>query len=100
MELIERDGFFDLLQAKFETVSEGEGHCVFVSGEAGIGKTSLIKTFCKASTNTFRQSSSAAPKTSIISTSFNYQLRNMQYGNYCCRRLLYQKNVVLIFFRL
>ncbi len=25
----------------------GEGHCVFVSGEAGIGKTSLVKAFCK-----------------------------------------------------
>lgn len=47
MELIERDGFFELLQTKFESVSEGEGHCVFVSGEAGIGKTSLIKSFCK-----------------------------------------------------
>jgi len=47
MELIERDGFFELLQTKFKSVSEGEGHCVFVSGEAGIGKTSLIKTFCK-----------------------------------------------------
>ncbi|HEY5773645.1 MAG TPA: AAA family ATPase, partial [Chitinophagaceae bacterium] len=47
MELIERDGFFDLLQTKYKSVSEGEGHCIFVSGEAGIGKTSLIKTFCK-----------------------------------------------------
>ncbi len=47
MELIERDVFFTLLQTKFKTVLDGEGHCVFVSGEAGIGKTSLIKTFCK-----------------------------------------------------
>ena len=47
MELIERDGFYDLLQIKFKSVLDGEGHCVFVSGEAGIGKTSLIKTFCK-----------------------------------------------------
>jgi DNA-binding CsgD family transcriptional regulator/tetratricopeptide (TPR) repeat protein len=47
MELIERDIFLALLQSKFENISEGEGHCVFVSGEAGIGKTSLVKTFCK-----------------------------------------------------
>jgi len=47
MELIERASFLDLLQSRFETVAAGEGHCVFVSGESGIGKTSLVKTFCK-----------------------------------------------------
>ncbi len=47
MELIERAGFLALLQTKFENVSGGEGHSIFVSGEAGIGKTSLIKAFCK-----------------------------------------------------
>ncbi|MGE5106201.1 MAG: AAA family ATPase [Sphingobacteriales bacterium] len=47
MELIERDGFLALLQAKFKNIADGEGHCVFVSGEAGIGKTSLVKAFCK-----------------------------------------------------
>ena len=47
MELIEREEFLDRLQSKLKEVSEGEGHCVFVSGEAGIGKTSLVKTFCK-----------------------------------------------------
>src|SRR5215204_453838 len=47
MELVERAGFLDMLQAKFSTVAEGEGHCVFVSGEAGIGKTALVKAFCK-----------------------------------------------------
>jgi DNA-binding CsgD family transcriptional regulator len=47
MKLIERDGFLDLLQTKFTTVAQGEGHCVFVSGEAGIGKTALVKAFCK-----------------------------------------------------
>src|SRR6202008_2206634 len=26
----------------------GEGHCVFINGEAGIGKTSLVKTFCES----------------------------------------------------
>src|SRR5215217_8662873 len=47
MELIERAGVLTLLQARFKSVADGEGHCVFVSGEAGIGKTSLIKAFCK-----------------------------------------------------
>jgi DNA-binding CsgD family transcriptional regulator len=48
MELVERDGFLSLLQAKHAAVAAGEGHCVFVSGEAGIGKTSLVKTFCSS----------------------------------------------------
>lgn len=47
MELIERAGFLTLLQTKILTIAEGEGHCVIVSGEAGIGKTSLVKFFCK-----------------------------------------------------
>ena len=45
MELIERDEFLTLLQTQFQNIAEGEGHCVFVSGEAGIGKTSLVKAF-------------------------------------------------------
>jgi DNA-binding CsgD family transcriptional regulator len=47
MELIERAGVLNLLQNQLNHVSEGEGLCVFVSGEAGIGKTSLVKAFCK-----------------------------------------------------
>jgi predicted ATPase len=47
MDLIERADFLAVLQAKFAAIAEGEGHCVFVSGEAGIGKTSLIRAFCK-----------------------------------------------------
>ena len=46
-ELIERAEFLNSLQMKFESVAEGEGHCVLIRGEAGIGKTSLIKAFCK-----------------------------------------------------
>jgi tetratricopeptide (TPR) repeat protein len=45
MKLLEREGFLILLQTKLKNIEEGEGHCVFVSGEAGIGKTSLIKAF-------------------------------------------------------
>src|SRR5438045_1252257 len=47
MELIEREEFLALLQTKLNTVAKGEGHCVFVSGEAGIGKTALVKALCK-----------------------------------------------------
>ncbi|MDN3547563.1 helix-turn-helix transcriptional regulator [Mucilaginibacter aquaedulcis] len=47
MELIERAGFLALLQAKFENVAEGEGHCIMISGEAGMGKTSLVRAFCR-----------------------------------------------------
>lgn len=47
MELIERAGFLSSLQTQFERVAEGEGHCVFISGEAGIGKTSLVNAFRK-----------------------------------------------------
>ena len=47
MELIERAGFLTILQSKFKNIAAGEGHCVFVTGEAGMGKTSLVKTFGK-----------------------------------------------------
>jgi predicted ATPase len=39
-------GFYSL-QNKFEGVVKGEGHCVLICGEAGIGKT-FIKSFCRA----------------------------------------------------
>ena len=47
MALIERDGFMASLEQHFEDISSGEGHCIFISGEAGIGKTALVKAFCK-----------------------------------------------------
>jgi DNA-binding CsgD family transcriptional regulator len=51
MELIERAGFLTTLHSKLKDVAEGEGHCVLVSGEAGIGKTSLLRAFCKEKNN-------------------------------------------------
>ncbi len=46
MELIERDDFLSLLHSGFKKIaSEEEGHCFFIIGEPGIGKTSLVKAF-------------------------------------------------------
>ena len=47
MELVERAGFITALQSKFNDLAAGEGHCILVSGEAGIGKTSLVRAFCR-----------------------------------------------------
>src|SRR5205085_9924915 len=47
MALIERDEFMASLQHYFESIAEGEGHCILISREAGSGKTALVKTFCK-----------------------------------------------------
>lgn len=47
MELIERAEVLSLLQTEFKNVAEKEGHCVFINGEAGIGKSALVKAFCK-----------------------------------------------------
>ena len=54
MELIERAGFLASLQTKFDNVTKGEGHCVLIGGEAGIGKTSLIKAFCNSKKNDYK----------------------------------------------
>jgi hypothetical protein len=42
-----RESLLTFLQTQFKNVSEGEGYCVCISGEAGIGKTALVKAFCK-----------------------------------------------------
>jgi DNA-binding CsgD family transcriptional regulator len=47
MELIEREELLALLQSEFKKVAGGEGHCLFISGEPGIGKTALVKAFCR-----------------------------------------------------
>ena len=46
--LLERDGALSVLQAAFGAVVAGQGAVVLVSGEAGIGKTSLVRAFVSA----------------------------------------------------
>lgn len=48
MELIERAHFFSSLEAQLEKTVQRGGHSVFIGGESGIGKTSLIKSFCQS----------------------------------------------------
>ena len=43
MELVERDTALMKLQCQLEAVRQGTGHLALVSGEAGIGKTTLLK---------------------------------------------------------
>ncbi|HKX40055.1 MAG TPA: AAA family ATPase, partial [Burkholderiaceae bacterium] len=43
MELVERDLAFRVLEQRLQAVAQGSGHLLLVAGEAGIGKTSLLK---------------------------------------------------------
>ncbi len=45
MELMERASFMATLENEFEKVIDGEGRSILLTGEAGIGKTSLVKNF-------------------------------------------------------
>ncbi len=47
MELLEREKYLHELEKRFNNLSEGGGSVVIISGEAGIGKTSLVETFIK-----------------------------------------------------
>ncbi len=47
MQLVERESFISFLETKFERVAGNEGHTMLICGEAGIGKTSLVNTFCR-----------------------------------------------------
>lgn len=47
MELLEREADLQLLHQCFDTLSGGEGNCVFVYGDAGMGKSSLVRQFCR-----------------------------------------------------
>jgi len=48
MELLEREQFLGELEAILNEVVAGDGRFVLVSGEAGIGKTSLVERFAEA----------------------------------------------------
>jgi DNA-binding CsgD family transcriptional regulator len=47
MELLERDELLATLQKLRQRATAGDGTLLFVEGEAGIGKTSLLQTFCR-----------------------------------------------------
>jgi len=46
MELLERSEFVEALGVSFGAVAGGDGRLVFISGEAGIGKSALVRRFC------------------------------------------------------
>jgi predicted ATPase len=48
--LLERGGELDVLQTALRRAARGAGSIVLVSGEAGIGKTSLVRAFVGAAT--------------------------------------------------
>src|SRR5678810_699836 len=54
MDLLEREDFFKQLQDTLADVIHGNGRVVLVSGEAGIGKTSLVEQFVETVKNRCR----------------------------------------------
>src|SRR5262245_61843833 len=48
MELLERESSLGVLEAAFQSAAAGDGRVALVSGEAGIGKTSLLTRFAEA----------------------------------------------------
>jgi putative protein kinase ArgK-like GTPase of G3E family len=45
MTLLERDPFLTDLTTLLHEATAGQGHVVFLSGEAGVGKTTLVREF-------------------------------------------------------
>jgi predicted ATPase len=54
MKLLERDSFLTQLELTLQDATAGQGHVVLVSGEAGLGKTSLIDHFTGAHRDSVR----------------------------------------------
>lgn len=54
MELLERDLFLEDLHRLFNQASSGQGQLVFIAGEAGVGKSSLVDEFCQRVSDTAR----------------------------------------------
>jgi DNA-binding CsgD family transcriptional regulator/GTPase SAR1 family protein len=52
MELLERDTYLEILNKHYQNVLKGNGHTVFLMGDAGIGKTSLLNEFIKSVSQT------------------------------------------------
>jgi ATP/maltotriose-dependent transcriptional regulator MalT len=45
--LLEREGFLEALEASWADALDGRGRLVLITGEAGIGKTALVREFCE-----------------------------------------------------
>ena len=54
MDLLEREPFFQQLQDTLAEVISGHGRVALVTGEAGIGKTSLVEQFAERQKNLCR----------------------------------------------
>jgi DNA-binding CsgD family transcriptional regulator/tetratricopeptide (TPR) repeat protein len=53
-ELLERESFFEALGETLREVEGGAGRLVLIAGEAGVGKTALVRTFCADAAETMR----------------------------------------------
>jgi DNA-binding CsgD family transcriptional regulator len=52
--LLERESFLTELTTLLHRATAGQGHIVFLGGEAGVGKTALVKEFCRTVDKTAR----------------------------------------------